>query len=77
VFNANLGKDAVNNFNTNHDILAFSHALFANDTVAQVLSQTHDTSAGAVIAVDARDSITLHGVIVAQLAAHPSDFHFF
>jgi hypothetical protein len=77
VFNANFGNDAINNFNTNHDTLAFSHTLFANDTVAQVLSQTHDTSAGTVIAVDAHDSITLHGVTKAQLAAHPSDFHFF
>jgi hypothetical protein len=58
-------------------LLAFSHTLSANDTAGQVLSQTHDTSAGAVIAVDAHDSITLHGVTVAQLAAHPSDFHFF
>jgi len=77
VFNANFGKDVINNFNTNHDVLAFSHTLFANDTVAQILSQTHDTSAGAVIAVDAHDSITLYGVTMAQLAAHPSDFHFF
>jgi hypothetical protein len=27
--------------------------------------------------VDAHDSITLHGVTTAQLASHPSDFHFF
>jgi hypothetical protein len=77
VFNANFGKDVVNNFNTNHDVLAFSDTPFANDTVAQVLSQTHDSSAGAVIAVDAHDSITLPGVTMAQLAAHPSDFSFF
>jgi hypothetical protein len=54
-----------------------SNAFFSKDTVAQVLSQTHDTSAGAVITVDAHDTITLHGVTVAQLAAHSSDFHFF
>jgi hypothetical protein len=77
VFNANFGKDVVADFDVNHDILAFSHTLFANDTAAQVLSQTHDASAGAVIAVDAHDAITLHGVTTALLATHSSDFHFF
>jgi probable HAF family extracellular repeat protein len=77
VFNANFGKDVVTDFDVNHDVLALSHTLFANDTIAQVLSQTHDSTAGAVIAVDAHDTITLHGVTTAQLAAHPSDFHFF
>jgi Bacterial Ig domain/RTX calcium-binding nonapeptide repeat (4 copies) len=77
VFNANFGKVAVSDFDINHDVLWLSNALFAHDTIAQVLSQTHDTTAGAVIAVDGHDTITLHGVTVAQLAAHPSDFHFF
>jgi probable HAF family extracellular repeat protein len=77
VFNANFGKDVINDFDVNHENLAFSHKLFANDAVAQILSQTHDSSAGAVIVVDAHDSITLHNVTTAQLAAHPSDFHFF
>jgi hypothetical protein len=77
VFNANFGKDVVTDFDVNHDALALSHTLFANDTIAQVLNQTHDTGAGAVITVDAHDAITLLGVATAQLAAHPSDFHFF
>jgi hypothetical protein len=77
VFNANFGKNSVTDFDVNHDVLALSHTLFTNDTVAQVLSQTHDTGAGAVITVDAHDTITLLGVTTAQLAAHPSDFHFF
>jgi large repetitive protein len=77
VFNANFGKVVVNDFDVNHDALWLSNALFSHDTVAQVLSQTHDTSAGAVIAVDAHDTITLTGVTTTQLAAHSSDFHFF
>jgi hypothetical protein len=77
VFNANFGKDTVTDFDVNHDVLALSDTLFTNDTVAQVLSQTHDTHAGAVITVDVHDTITLLGVTTAQLAAHPSDFHFF
>jgi hypothetical protein len=79
VFNANFGNHVVvNDFDVNHDILAFSHTLFSSiDPFAQILSLTHDTTAGAVIAVDAHDSITLLGVTVAQLSAHPADFHFF
>jgi fibronectin-binding autotransporter adhesin len=61
----------------NQDILAFDHTLFANATPSQVLSQTHDTIAGAVIAVDAHDTVTLTGVTVAQLQHNTSDFHFF
>jgi hypothetical protein len=44
-------------------------------------SQTHETSAGAVIAVDAHDTDTLAGVTVAQLQAaqnaHVDRLHFF
>jgi hypothetical protein len=77
VFNANFGKNVVSDFDVTQDNLAFSHTLFANDTIAQVLSQTHDTSAGAVITMDSHDTITLHNVTTSQLAAHSSDFHFF
>ncbi len=45
------------------------------------LSQTHGSKAGAVIAVDAGDTITLVGVTVAQLQAaqqaHVDWLHFF
>jgi hypothetical protein len=78
VFNANFGKDVVKDFDVNHDILALSHTLFTGaDPIAQILNQTHDSSAGAVIAVDANDSITLNHVTLTQLTQHPSDFHFF
>ena len=77
VFNPNLGKETVTDFNVSQDILAFDHTLFANATASQVLSQAHDTSAGAVITVDAHDTVTLTGVTVAQLQHNTSDFHFF
>jgi len=77
VFNQGFGKDTVANFNPNQDQLAFNHALFAQSTAAFVLSQTHGTGFGAVIVVDPHDTITLPGVTTAQLAARPSDFHFF
>jgi fibronectin-binding autotransporter adhesin len=77
VFNPKFGKETITNFNVNQDVLAFDHNLFANPTASQVLSQTHDTNAGAVIKVDAHDTVTLTGVTVAQLQSHLSDFHFF
>jgi probable HAF family extracellular repeat protein len=81
VFNKSFGQETVADFNVNQDVLAFNHTLFAHDTAAQVLSQTHDSSAGAVIVVHSHDSITLLGVTVAQLqaaqAAHVDWIHFF
>ena len=77
VFNRQFGKDTVTDFNVSQDILALDHRLFVNATVSQVLSQTHDSKAGAVIVVDAHDTITLTGVSVAHLQTHLSDFHFF
>jgi hypothetical protein len=43
---------AAKDFNVNQDVLSFDHTLFAHATASQVLSQTHDSSAGAVIAVE-------------------------
>ena len=45
--------------------------------VTQVLSQAHDTKAGAEIVVDAHDTVTLTGVTVALLQSHAGDIHFF
>jgi hypothetical protein len=44
---------------------------------SQLISQAHDSSAGAVIVVDPTDKVTLEGVTVAQLAANPSAIQFF
>jgi hypothetical protein len=77
VFNANFGNDVVKDFDVNHDNLALSHTFFGSDPITQLLSEAHDSSAGAVIALDAHESITLNHVTVAQLTQHPSDFHFF
>src|SRR5262249_36449158 len=77
VFNPNFGKETVKDFNVNQDVIAFDHTLFANATPEQVISQAHNSSAGAVIAVDATDILTLTGVTLSQLQSHSSDFHFF
>lgn len=75
VFNPNFGKDVVTDFNVVHDILAFSHTLFSS--ASQVLAKTQDTSAGAMITIDAQDTITLSGVTKQTLATNAPDFQFF
>jgi probable HAF family extracellular repeat protein len=57
VFNSNFGKETVTDYNVSQDVLALSHTLFTNDTASQVLSQTHDSKAGAVIVADAGDTV--------------------
>jgi Ca2+-binding RTX toxin-like protein len=74
VFNPGFGKNTITDF-ASQDVIAFDDTLFTHATAAQVLSQTHDSKAGAVIVVDAHDTVTLTGVSVAQL--HASDFAFF
>jgi hypothetical protein len=54
-------------------MLQFSSQLFANLQTA--LNAMHDDGHGnTVIALDAHDTITLNGIVKAQL--HASDFHF-
>jgi hypothetical protein len=73
VFNfAGVGKDAVTNFHPTTDTLQFSSSIFANAQAA--LNATQDDGHGnTVVALDAHDSITLTGVLKAQL--HVADFH--
>src|SRR5262249_40985481 len=59
------------------DVLRFDHTLLAPAMASQLISQTHDSSAGAVIVIDPNDTVTLANVTVAQLAANPSAIQFF
>src|SRR5690242_20093394 len=52
VFNPKCGKETITDFNIDQDLMAFDHRLFPNATPSQVISQTHDSKAGAVIVVD-------------------------
>jgi hypothetical protein len=74
VFNfAGVGHDTVSNFHTDADTLQFSAPLFANAQAA--LNATHDDGHGnTVVTLDAQDTITLAGILKAQL--HATDFHF-
>ena len=70
---ATVGQATVTNFHTATDALQFNSQLFAN--VQAALNATQDDGHGnTVITLDAHDSITLSGVVKAQL--HANDFHF-
>ena len=70
---AGVGHTTVTDFDTATDTLQFSSHLFANLQAA--LNATLDDGHGdTVIALDAHDTITLSGILKAQL--HASDFHF-
>jgi hypothetical protein len=74
VFNfANVGHDTLTDFHPASDVLQFGGALFANAQAA--LNATQDDGHGnTVITLDPNDTITLSGILKAQL--HASDFHF-
>jgi hypothetical protein len=74
VFNFNgVGHDTVTNFHPETDTLQFSGTVFANAQAA--LNAIQDDGHGStVVTLDAHDTITLSGVLKAQL--HTADFHF-
>ena len=68
-----VGHTTVTDFHPVTDMLQLSSDLFAN--LESALNATHDDGHGnTVIALDAHDTITLNGIVKAQL--HASDFHF-
>jgi hypothetical protein len=80
VFNPNFGKETITDLGwanlLNHNVIAFDKTLFANPTASQVVSQTHDSKAGAVIVVDAHDTVTLIGVtVVDHIDEHVANAH--
>ena len=73
VFNfSEVGQATVTDFHPATDTLQFTSPIFANAQAA--LNATHDDGHGnTIIAIDAHDTITLDGVLKAQL--HTTDFH--
>jgi hypothetical protein len=73
VFNFSaIGNDTVTNFHPATDTLQFVSAMFANAQAA--LNATLDDGHGnTIISLDSHDTITLAGVVKAQL--HAADFH--
>jgi hypothetical protein len=76
VFHAGFGANAVSNFDVNHDFLQFDSGMFAADTAAAVLAVAHEDKKGDVIIDTHAGHLTIDGVTLAQLQAHPGDFLF-
>jgi Ca2+-binding RTX toxin-like protein len=73
VFNfAEVGHATVADFHPEADTLQFSQQVFA-DAMAVFNATQDDGHGNSVITIDAHDTITLSGVLKAQL--HASDFH--
>jgi fibronectin-binding autotransporter adhesin len=75
VFKAGFTSATIGDFNVNSDVIDISHTLFAS--VSAILASAQPTNSGhdTTITDSAHDTITLTGVTVAQIQAHPSDFH--
>ena len=78
IFNTGFGKDVISDFTatgSTHDVVEIKASLFAN--WAAVEGAISDSASGAVIALDANNTITLTGVTKAVLIAnHVDDFRF-
>ena len=73
VFNfAGIGHATVTDFHPDADTLQFKSPVFAS-ALAAFNAALDDGHGNTVIAIDAHDTITLSGVLKAQL--HASDFH--
>jgi len=69
---AGVGHTMVTDFHPLADTIQFDHSIFANAQAA--LNATLDDGRGnTVIAIDDHDTVTLSGVVKAQL--HAADFH--
>jgi Ca2+-binding RTX toxin-like protein len=75
VFNKDFGSATIGDFNVNNDTIDIDHSLFAS--VSALLASAHPANFGhdTIITDAAHDKITLAGVTVAQIQAHPNDFH--
>jgi len=72
MFAPGFGKETVNNFNVNQDVIDLPQSLFAN--FAAVQADMHASGSSTIIMADANDVITLNHVSITSL--HASNFHF-
>jgi Ca2+-binding RTX toxin-like protein len=76
-FQPGFGNDTIEDFRTigsQHDKLQFGISLFANET--HLFASSADTADGVLITADAGDTLLIKNTTVAELQAHPEDFHF-
>jgi VCBS repeat-containing protein len=73
LFRPDFGANTITDFDFRNDAIQLDKSIFSS--VADLLSHTTDTVNGAVINDTHGDTITLTNVTLAQLQAHPNDFH--
>lgn len=77
VFKPGFGNDSIVGFQVtepDHDALQFDSGLFA-DTGA-LFAHSSNVTGGVLITTDAADTLLIKNATLAQLQAHPEDFHF-
>ncbi len=77
VFKPGFGNDTITSFQIagpGHDFLEFDSGIFA-DTAA-LFAHSADTADGVLVTTDAADTLLIKNASLAQLQAHPEDFHF-
>jgi serralysin len=77
VFKPGFGNDTIASFQiagAGHDFLGFDSGIFA-DTAA-LFAHSADTADGVLVTTDAADTLLIKNASLAQLQAHPEDFHF-
>lgn len=74
-FSKNFGSATIGDFDVNKDTIDIDHSLFTS--VSALLQSAHSANSGhdTIIVDAAHDQITLAGVTLAQIQAHPNDFH--
>jgi len=73
VFNAGFRSATIGDFDVSHDTININHTLFASVSAILAAAQPINSGNDTIITDAAHDTITLTGVTVAQLQAHPGD----
>jgi Ca2+-binding RTX toxin-like protein len=77
MFKPGFGNDTITGFQATglgHDFLEFDSGIFA-DTAA-LFAHSANTADGVLVTTDAADTLLIKNASLAQLQAHPEDFHF-
>jgi len=75
VFNANFGSATIGDFDVNRDTIDIDHSLFKSVSEFVNSAQSINFGQDTVITDANHDKIVLTGVTVADVKAHPNDFH--
>ena len=74
-FNIGFGSATIADFDVSNDTINIDHSLFASLSALMASAQPANSGHDTIIADAALNTITLTGVTVEQIQAHPSGFH--